>query len=159
MGLSLNASYKGFDISVTANGAFGHQIAKSYRNVGGEPYQNYTTEVFDYWHGEGTSNKYPRLTSGGHVNLVSFSSLYIEDADYVRLQNLTIGYDFKKLWPSMPLQQARLYFTAQNLFTITGYSGMDPEVGYGFGDSWASGIDIGSYPSPRTYMIGVNLKF
>lgn len=159
MGLSLNAEYKGFDVSVTANGAFGHQIAKSYRNVGGEPYQNFTTEVFDYWHGEGTSNKYPRLTSGGHVNLVSFSSLYIEDADYVRLQNLTVGYDFKKLFPKMPLQQARVYFAAQNLFTITGYSGMDPEVGYGFFDSWASGIDIGSYPNPRTYMVGVNLKF
>lgn len=159
LGFNFNASYKGFDVALTANGAFGHQIAKSYRNVGGFAYQNFTTDVFDYWCGEGTSNKWPRLTSGGNINLTSFSSLYLENADYLRLQNLTIGYDFKKLCPGIPLSQVRLYFTAQNLFTITGYSGMDPEVGYGFEDSWASGIDIGTYPNPRTYMFGVNLKF
>jgi len=63
--------------------------------------------------------------------------------------------------PKMPLTQARLYFTAQNLFTITGYSGMDPEIGSdgGSGNGWARGIDVGMYPSPRTYLVGVNLKF
>ena len=63
----------------------------------------------------------------------------------------------------MPLSQARLYFTAQNLFTITGYSGMDPEVGYAGSTNsaydWGSGIDVGFYPSPRTFLVGVNLKF
>jgi len=61
----------------------------------------------------------------------------------------------------MVLKQARLYFSAQNLFTITKYSGMDPEIGSNAGttDTWSSGIDIGQYPSPRTYLIGVNLKF
>ena len=59
----------------------------------------------------------------------------------------------------MPLDQARLYVTAQNLATFTKYSGMDPEIGYGADKSWVSGIDVGFYPSPRTYMIGVNLKF
>ena len=158
LGLSLNASYKGFDISATANGAFGHQIAKSYRNATGQ-YENFTTDKLNYWTGEGSTNEYPRLTSSTHTNIQSFSSNYIENADFLRLQNFTIGYDFKKLWSKMPLQQARLYFTAQNLFTITSYSGMDPEVGYGFEDSWASGIDVGCYPSPRTYMFGINLKF
>ena len=62
----------------------------------------------------------------------------------------------------MPLAQARFYVTAQNLFTFTGYKGMDPEIGTSSNDSsygWASGIDLGFYPSPRTILIGLNLKF
>lgn len=160
LGFSFNMGYKGFDLSVTTYGAFGHQIAKSYRKFSDGRHENYTTDVFERWHGEGTSNKYPRLTSGSNANYMNISDLYIENADYLKIQNITLGYDFKKLFPRMPLGQARLYFTAQNLFTITGYSGMDPEVGYGGGtDSWASGVDVGYYPTPRTYLFGVNLKF
>lgn len=59
----------------------------------------------------------------------------------------------------MPLQQARIYVQAQNLLTITGYSGLDPEVGYGMDEDWVSGIDFGSYPQARTILVGVNLKF
>lgn len=65
----------------------------------------------------------------------------------------------KKLFKNLPLKQLRLYVAAQNLFTITGYSGMDPEVGYGGYQNWVSGIDLGFYPSPRTYMVGANIKF
>ena len=79
---------------------------------------------------------------------------------YFRLQNLTVGYDFTKIWKSSPFQQLRLYFAAQNLFTITGYKGMDPENGTAIGsDSWVTGVDVGNYPQPRTYMVGVNVKF
>ena len=158
-GLSLTFGYKGFDLSVTTNGAFGQQIAKSYRSFADSKLQNYTTEIFGRWHGEGTSNKLPRLTSGSNVNWQYISDIYIEDGDYLKIQNVTFGYDFKKLFPKMPFGQARLYLTAQNLFTITGYSGMDPEIGYGSDKSWVSGIDLGYYPSPRTYLVGVNLKF
>lgn len=158
-GLNINLEYKGFDLSVAATGSFGHQIAKSYRRFADSPLQNYTTDIFGRWIGEGTSNKLPRLTSGSHSNWQLISDIYIEDADYVRIQNITIGYDFKRLFPKMPLGQARLYFTAQNLFTITGYSGMDPEIGYGFDQSWVRGIDLGSYPSSKTFLVGVNLKF
>lgn len=71
-----------------------------------------------------------------------------------------MGFDFKKAFKKLPVQQLRLYLTAQNLFTFTGYSGMDPEIGYGGNDyGWASGIDLGYYPSARTYMIGLNVKF
>lgn len=159
MGLNLNFSYKGFDLNITGAGSFGKQIAKSYRSFADSPLQNYTTDIFGRWTGEGTSNKLPRLTSGSHTNWQNISDIYIEDGDYLKIQNLTIGYDFKKLFPTMPLGQARLYLTAQNLFTFTGYSGMDPEIGYGYDKSWVSGIDLGYYPSPRTYMVGVNLKF
>jgi len=164
LGFSMNFDYKGFDLSFTTYGAFGQQIAKSYRKFGDGRHENYTTEVYERWHGEGTSNKWPRLTAGSNANYMNISDLYIENGDYLRMQNITIGYDFKRLFKTLPFSQARVYFTAQNLFTITGYSGMDPEVGYSADDNdgtdnWASGIDLGFYPSPRTYLFGVNLKF
>jgi hypothetical protein len=159
LGLGLNASWKGFDISATMNGVFGNQIMKSYRSFVDYPRNNYTSAIFARWHGDGTSNFLPRLTSGTHTNWQNISDLYMENGDYMRMQNLTVGYDFKKLFKKMPMQQMRLYFTAQNLFTITGYSGMDPEIGYGGSQSWVSGVDLGFYPSPRTYMVGVNVKF
>lgn len=159
LGLNLTASYKGFDVSMTMNGSFGAQIMKSYRSYVDYPRHNYTTAIFDRWHGDGTSDKLPRLTSGTHSNWQFNSNLLMENGDYLRMQNLTLGYDFKKLFKNLPFKQLRLYVAAQNLFTITGYSGMDPEVGYGGSDAWASGIDLGFYPSPRTYMVGANIKF
>lgn len=161
MGISLGASYKGFDLSVTGFGAFGQQVARSFRKFTDGEYENFTTEVYDYWHGEGTSNKYPLLAHmNAGPNWQTVSDIYIENASYFRLQNLTVGYDFTKIWKSSPFQQLRLYFAAQNLFTITGYKGMDPENGTAIGsDSWVTGVDVGNYPQPRTYMVGVNVKF
>ena len=162
MGINLGASWKGFDISVTGYGAFGQQVARSYRKFTDGEYENYTTEVYSYWNGEGTSNKYPllsRMNSG--PNWQQISDIYVEDASYFRLQNLTVGYDFTKIWKSSPFQQLRLYFAAQNLFTITGYKGMDPENGMALNSAepWVTGVDVGNYPQPRTYMFGVNVKF
>ena len=161
MGITLGASYKGFDLSVTGFGAFGQQVARSFRKFTDGEYENFTTEVYDYWHGEGTSNKYPLLAHmNAGPNWQTVSDIYIENASYFRLQNLTVGYDFTKIWKSSPFQQLRLYFAAQNLFTITGYKGMDPENGTAIGsDSWVTGVDVGNYPQPRTYMVGVNVKF
>ncbi len=161
MGITLGASYKGFDLSVTGFGAFGQQVARSFRKFTDGEYENFTTEVYDYWHGEGTSNKYPLLAHmNAGPNWQTISDIYIEDASYFRLQNLTVGYDFTKIWKNSPFQQLRLYFAAQNLFTITGYKGMDPENGTAIGsDSWVTGVDVGNYPQPRTYMVGVNVKF
>ena len=89
-----------------------------------------------------------------------FSDLFIQNGDYLRLSTLTLGYDFAKLFKTKAVSQARLYFQVQNLFTITGYDGMDPEIGFGSSNnSWVSGIDYGYYPRPRTVLVGVNLKF
>ena len=162
MGFSLNAAYKGFDISVTTYGAFGQKVARSWRKFTDGQYENYTTEVYDYWHGEGTSDKYPLLAPGNRgANWQNVSDIYIENASYLRLQNLTIGYDFKNIWKDCPFGQLRIYFAAQNLFTITGYKGMDPENGMALNSSepWVTGVDVGNYPQPRTYMFGVNVKF
>lgn len=162
LGLNINLGYKGFDLSISTNGTFGNQIFKTYRELGDNAQENYTTEILNRWHGEGTSNKIPRVTSGSHINRQYISDLYVENGDYWRINNVTLGYDFKKLFTKVPFQQLRLYVTAQNLFTITGYSGMDPEIGTSSDDTnagWVSGVDVGFYPLPRTYMIGANIKF
>ena len=90
------------------------------------PFNHYTTDAFDRWHGEGTSNTMPRLTVGAIADQW-VSTRYMQNADYFKIQNVTLGYDFKKLWKSSPFQQLRLYVQAQNLITITGYTGVDPE--------------------------------
>lgn len=154
-GFSLGFDYKGFDFSVTANGETGNKIVQSYRNVG-SPTANYTTEIFDRWTGEGTSNKIPRVTNT-NINY-QFSDLFIHDGKFLRISNITLGYDFAKLIHTPYISQARLYFQVQNAFTFTHYNGMDPEVGYGM-DGWVSGVDLGYYPRPRTCLVGINLKF
>jgi len=162
MGITLGANYKGFDLNITGYAALGQQVARSYRKFTDGEYENYTTEVFDYWVGEGTSDKFPLLaTMNRGVNWQSISDLYIENAGYFRLQNLTLGYDFNKIWKQSPFQQLRLYVAAQNLFTITKYKGMDPENGMALNgnEPWVTGVDVGNYPQPRTYMVGVNIKF
>lgn len=90
------------------------------------------------------------------------SDLYIYNGDYWRISNVTLGYDFNRLLKKSSFAQLRLYVTAQNLFTFTKYPGMDPEIGTSTDDEkagWVSGIDVGFYPTPRTYMIGANIKF
>lgn len=157
-GFGFNVAYKGFDFAVSATGAFGHQVMKTYRRWADRPEENFTLDAYDRWTGPGTSNRIPRLTFNPHPNRNYISDLYIENADYVKIQNITLGYDFAKLLSGHQFSQIRLYMTAQNFFTITGYSGLDPEVGYGQ-TSWASGVDIGFYPSAKTFIVGLNVKF
>lgn len=161
VGLNLTVSYKGFDFSVLGNGAFGQQIARSWRRWADSPFNNYSTDIFNRWHGEGTSNKYPKLYYGASNNWQYVSDIFIENGDYFRVSNVTLGYDFKKLFPTLPLAQARFFTTVQNIYTFTKYTGMDPEIGSnaGTGQNWGKGIDIGYYPSPRTFMLGVSVKF
>ena len=163
LGASFNLAYKGFDFSVTTYGSFGNEVVRSWRKNTDSQFENYTTEVFNYWHGEGTSNKYPMLKPGNiGVNWQQVSDIYVEDATYFRIQNVTLGYDFASLLKSTsPFSQLRVYFAAQNLFTFTNYKGMDPENGMALNgnEPWVTGVDVGNYPQPRTYMVGVNLKF
>jgi TonB-linked SusC/RagA family outer membrane protein len=161
LGFGLNLGYKGFDLSMNVIGAFGNEIARSWRSWGDNAMQNYTSEIMGRWHGEGTSNRLPRVSAAPHTNTFYFSDLHIEKGDYVRIQNLTLGYNLNEVIKSGFLTQARVYVTAQNLLTITGYSGMDPEVGTGGSknNDWTSGIDVGYYPNPRTFLLGINLKF
>ena len=160
LGINLGLAWRGLDFSVNGAGAFGQQIMRSYRSFSDSWWHNYDTTIFDRWHGEGTSNTVPRVSGTGHANTNYVSTRYMEDADYFKIKAVTLGYDFKYLWNGCPFQQLRFYVQAQNLFTFTGYTGLDPEVGNSAGgDSWASGIDLGLYPPSRTFLVGASIKF
>jgi TonB-linked outer membrane protein, SusC/RagA family len=160
LGVNLGLTWKGLDFSINGAGAFGQQIMRSYRSFSDAPYQNYDTSILERWYGEGTSNTQPRITSTGSENTNWVSTRYMEDADYFKIKSVILGYDFKQLWKTCPLQQLRLYVQVQNLYTFTGYKGLDPEVGNSAGgNGWASGIDLGLYPPSRTFLIGASIKF
>ena len=166
-GLQISLEYKGIFLQLTGNGQAGNQIAKNYRSV--DSYRhNYTREVYDQrWHGEGTSDKYPRLYRGANRNYQWISDIYIYNGDFFRISNLTLGCDLSKFFKAIPFEQTRVYVAANNLYTFTKYPGMDPEVGYSPTDDnnpdnnfpWGSGIDLGLYPQSRTYMVGLNITF
>jgi len=160
LGIVLGCDWKGIDFSIQGHGAFGMQVMKCYRTaLLANMFENYDATALDRWHGAGTSNSQPRLTLG-HTNDQWVSNRYMEDADFFKIQNITLGYDFKQILKKAPFQQLRLYVQAQNLYTFTGYSGVDPEIGSSGGKaSWASGVDVGLYPSARTYVIGASIKF
>jgi len=168
-GFRINAAYKGFDFSMNIQGQTGNQIVQSYR-AQEQYYYNYSTEILNRWIGEGSTNKYPRVTLAdeSNKNWRSFSDLYIYNGDYVKIKSLNIGYDLKKsLLKKTDIKQFRIYVSATNLLTLTNYNGWDPEIGYGSStnssgkvvDAYASGIDVGFYPSSRTYLFGVNVTF
>jgi TonB-linked SusC/RagA family outer membrane protein len=160
LGINLGCTWKGFDFAVNGAGAFGMQIMRSYRSFSDAPYQNYDTTILNRWYGEGTSNSMPRITSTGSENTNWVSTRYMEDADYFKIKTVTLGYDFKHLWKACPFQQLRFYVQAQNLYTFTSYTGLDPEVGNSAGgNGWASGIDLGLYPPARTFLVGASIKF
>ncbi len=162
LGVNLGFEWKGLDFGVTGFGAFGQQIMQSYRTaLLATPFNNYTVDAFDRWHGEGTSNDRPRLLVGGEANQW-VSDLYMQDADYFKIQNITLGYDVTKVWKNSPFQKLRLYVQAQNLYTFTGYTGVDPECTSDGGKSannqnFIRGIDVGLYPSARTFLVGASI--
>ncbi|MFL5748060.1 MAG: SusC/RagA family TonB-linked outer membrane protein [Niastella sp.] len=167
-GFRFSANYKNFDLGITTNGVAGNKIVQAYRSPG--QWANYTSDILGRWHGEGTSNTRPRITQNSS-NWTEFSDLYIHDGSYLRVSNVTLGYDVAKLIRWKNLSQFRLYVAAQNLITFTKYSGMDPEVGASAPDatgnsatannphSFGQGVDNGFYPRPRVYMAGVNIIF
>ncbi len=165
LGINLGFTWKGLDFNLAGSGAFGMQAMQCYRTaLLANQYLNYTTDILKRWHGEGTSNSVPRLSVGSENNQW-VSTYYMQNADYFKLQNITIGYDFARQFKT-PFQQLRLYIQAQNLCTITKYKGVDPEIGSnggieynGSGAGWIRGIDTGLYPSARTFVVGVTVKF
>lgn len=160
MGLNLSLGWKNWDLTANFYGTFGNDIynctRSRYSGVAGE---NVFAGTFDKcWHGEGTSNEYPRLSSNdSNLNYSRKSDWFVEDGSFFRCKLLQVGYTFpKKLVGGTTL---RLSVSAQNLFTITSYSGMDPERPSLDGDVLNTGIDNIAYPNPRTFLFGVNFNF
>ena len=101
----------------------------------------------------------PRLAVGS-INEQWVSTRYMQDADYFKIQNVTLGYDLARLWKNELFSKLRVYVQAQNLYTFTKYTGVDPEVGSNGGhNAWARGIDVGLYPSARTFIVGASINF
>lgn len=153
-GINMNLNYRGLDLMVNANGVADVQIVQAYYNYA-RYYPNYTTEALGRWHGEGTSNHYPRLDKA-NTNWTNNSDIYVYPGDFLRLSNITLSYDIKKLVNLSPISQFRVFISVLNAYTFTKYDGMDPEVGQG--QDYETGHDAGFVPNPRTTMVGVNIK-
>ena len=159
LGIQLNFEYKGVYLNTTMSGKYGMQVMQSYRSYADSPKQNYTSDVFNRWHGEGTSNKMPRLSATSNRNTQNVSDIFMQDADYLRINNLTLGYNFKEVLSQIKfMSNLKLYVAVNNLYTFTKYDGMDPEVRFG-DNGWASGVDLGLYPQARIVMFGLNADF
>jgi TonB-linked SusC/RagA family outer membrane protein len=159
LGIQLNFEFKGVYVNTTLAGKFGMQVMQSYRSFADSPRQNYTSDVFNRWYGEGTSNRLPRLSSTSNRNSQNVSDIYMHDADYLRINNLTLGYNFKEAFSKVKfMSNLKVYAAVNNLYTFTKYNGMDPEVRFG-DNGWASGVDLGLYPQSRIVMFGLSADF
>tara|TARA_R110000868_G_scaffold89492_1_gene249083 strand:+ start:3527 stop:6640 length:3114 start_codon:yes stop_codon:yes gene_type:complete len=154
-GFTLNLDYKNFDLLVFAQGATGNKIFQGLKRLDIEN-ANYQTSALGRWVGEGTSNTFPRLTTNdSNGNFSNPSDFYLEDGDYLRFKTVQIGYTLPSdVLGKYGINKLRIYFTTENLFTLTKYSGYDPEIGGGI-----FGIDRGFYPQAKTNQIGINLQF
>lgn len=154
-GFTFNLDYKGFDVMMFAQGVAGNKIFQGLRRLD-VANANYSTEALSRWTGEGTSNDFPRLsTSDDNGNFTNMSDFYLEDGDYLRLKIAQLGYSLPSdVIGKIGLQKVRLYVMAENLVTLTKYTGYDPEIG---GDVF--GIDRGYYPQARTFFLGANIQF
>lgn len=157
LGFDASANYKDFDFSMLVTGALGHDIFNGSQRQDLR-YTNRTTKALDRWTGEGTSNSVPRYAWIDTNNNYRVSDLYIESGSYVRLKNIQIGYSLPMdIVSKMKATKWRFYVSAENLFTITGYSGADPEIGAL--SSFDIGIDRAIYPQARTFRFGTTLTF
>ena len=148
-------SYKGFELSVFLQGIAGNKIynANNIDNTGIAAAYNQTTDVLKRWQGEGTSNSMPRAVFGDPNQNTRVSDRFVENGSYLRLKNITLSYTFPKQWlQKAQIENARLSLSCENVATITGYSGFDPEVGI-------NGIDQNRYPISRTFSLGLNFNF
>ncbi len=164
-GLNLSGNYKNFDLSLFFQGAFGQKIF-SQVNFDIEGYYrgfNVTERYYkEHWTGEGTSNTQPRASWTAKSNNVKASSRFLEDGSYMRLKNLQLGYTIPNT-KKIKIENLRFYIAGTNLFTLTGYSGLDPEMTVSTNSAsegdMANGIDWGTYPVAMNFTFGMNFTF
>lgn len=180
-GIGNTFSYKGFDLTVFFSGSYGNKALNLTRMGIEDPRSNgnILKSSLNYARVEmidpnGPENDYRNLhvvnpwsttlpalqQSDANSNYSRVSNLFIEDASYIRLQNISVGYTFPKAWiKRLYLSNLRIYANIQNVFTWSKYDGLDPEVGAMWGDALMTGLDHGRYPSPRIYTFGLNVSF
>src|SRR5690606_2258120 len=155
-GLTINAAYKSFDLLIFGQGASGNKIFQGLRRLD-ITNANWHNKILGRWTGEGSSNERPRATlADPNQNYSKPSDFYLEDGAYLRIKTLQLGYTLPTtLTGKIGVRKIRAYVSSNNLFTLTSYTGYDPEVGGG-SDVW--GIDTGVYPQARSFLFGLNLS-
>lgn len=154
-GFNNTFSYKNFDLSIFFQGALGNQVWNGVRATHESMNSTYNqlASTLDRWTGEETSYSMPRAIYADPNNNGRASTRWLEDGAYAKLKNLTFGYTLPEKWTNRAkIKSFRLYVSLDNLCTLTNYTGLDPEAGL-------SGLDYGVYPTARTYMFGVSVKF
>jgi len=166
-GINANMAYKGFDLNLFFLGVGGVDIYNADRMQGlnaAYPFNLYQ-EATGRWNGEGTSTSIPRLSSTDPNLNFRTSSLFIESGAFFRLKNITLGYTVpKKLSDALRMSQARFYVSGQNVFTLTKYKGLNPELGYADGTRTSGqytqvNVDYAQYPLSRTFTVGATISF
>ena len=157
-----NFTYKNFDLSVFLNGSYGAKIYNvlNYKLANlAALYSNQLASSANFWTPENPTSNIPAPKTGDNANLKN-SDRFIENGSYLRLQNVTLGYSVPtKLLEKVKLARLKIYVSGQNLFVITPYKGLDPELGGVNQDVFLTNVDLGRYPSPRVYTFGINAQF
>lgn len=168
-GLNLEGTYKAFDFNLYFYGSFGNKIMnyveshlESFQKRGSEGVQNVSEKYYkNHWTEDRPSNRYTRALANDDNTLNNIpSDVWVEDGSFVKLKNLTVGYTLPNaLLSKYSVSKLRVYVSSQNLFFITKYSGLDPEIGIQGGNATQNGIDNGTYPSSRSFTLGLNVTF
>lgn len=163
-GLNLGANYKAWDFNLFISGVAGNDVYNTnIYDLEGMPRNfNAGTAVLNRWTGPGTSNSIPRA-GGNPQNYNAISDRFVEDGSFTRLKNLSIGYTITDQFVTDYFSELRIYVSSQNLLTFTNYSGLDPEIGqspvFNGGDNNEQGIDRGTYPQPKSFLVGLQFTF
>jgi len=156
-GLSFNASYKNFDFNIFAQGVQGNKLFNAVKRTtysASGPSYNKLVGILDAWSPENPGGKVPIVSTSDANGNFNASDFYIEDGSYLRIRNVTLGYSLpKSIANKLKTGEVRVYATANNLFTITKYSGFDPEIGM---DN--NGVDVGRYPQARSFILGLSVN-
>lgn len=155
MGFNFTFNYKNLDLTSYSYASLGNDMIRNYERTLSDV--NRLNYVLDRWTGEGTSNSVPRVTTAATNNNV-LSDYFVEDASFLRIQNIQLGYSFSdNLINKVGLTKLRLYTSVNNVYTFTKYRGFDPAATNG--SPIGGGIDYGFYPTPRTFILGINANF
>ena len=169
-GLSANFQYKDFDFSFLAQGIQGNDVYFLYGNFAYEVQLrgfNSYQDIMNRWSPENTNTDIPRVSVDDRNGNRRISTRFLEDGSFLRVRNVTLGYNLKKWLKTETLGTCRIYVSAQNLFTFTKYPGLDPEIqannndtrGFNVASDLAVGIDWATVPAPRTFIGGLRIEF
>jgi hypothetical protein len=166
-GLNINLGYKGFDFTLFLQGVSDVDIMNStrrqlydMRNFNGQGVQNVSRDMLNRWSPDNTDTNVPRISYATTPNNIRGSDFYVENGSFLRARNMQLGYVLPTdLTKRFGVERLRVYVAAQNLFTITDYTGFDPEIGDFNQNALQSRFDQGNYPQPRTFLGGLNLQF